>query len=91
MAVCKKCLADIIWIRTAAGKPIPCNSAPVYYIEKPKSGKKKIVTPNGQVISCEYTNDSNKATGVGYIPHWSTCPYADMFRKSQLKGGISND
>lgn len=81
MAACKACMAAIIWIKTSAGKTIPCNEAPIYYIEKPRSGSKKIVTPNGQVLSCEYTAEPSKATGVGYVPHWATCPQADKFRK----------
>lgn len=85
MATCKKCLADIIWIKTMGGKPIPCNSTPIYYIEKPKSGRKRIVTPNGEVISCEYTDDPVKATGTGFVPHWATCPFADEFRNNSSK------
>lgn len=85
MAACKACMAAIVWIKTPAGKSIPCNETPVYYIEKPKSGKKRIVTQNGEVLSCEYTGDPAKATGVGYVPHWATCPYADRFKTGGRK------
>jgi hypothetical protein len=85
MAACKACMAAIVWIKTPAGKSIPCNETPVYYIEKPKSGKKRIVTQNGEVLSCEYTEDPSKATGVGYVPHWATCPYADRFKTGGRK------
>ena len=61
----------------------PCDATPRDYIEKPRVGSKKIVTPNGQVLSCEYTEDPAKATGVGYVPHWATCPYARQFRRKQ--------
>lgn len=83
MATCKSCLADIIWIKTPNGKSIPCNSTPIYYIRRPRSGTKKIITPNGEVIMCEYTTDPCKATGTGYVPHWATCPYADLHRKTK--------
>lgn len=53
-AVCKSCGAAIAWIRTPGGKSMPCDATPRYYIQKPRSGSKKIVTPNGEVISCEY-------------------------------------
>ena len=78
---CRSCGAAIVWIKTPGGKSMPCNAAPVYYIAKPKSGKQRIVTPNGEVIACEYTEDPHKATGTEYIPHWSTCANADIHRK----------
>lgn len=77
------CMAALVWITTPAGKSVPCDATPRYYIEKPRVGSKKIVTPNGQVLSCEYTEDPSKATGVGYVPHWATCPYARQFRRKQ--------
>ena len=64
-STCKGCGAAIVWIRTPGGKSMPCDATPRYYIEKPRSGSKKIVTPNGEVISCEYTEDPHKATGTG--------------------------
>ena len=39
-----------------------CDAAPAYYIAKPKSGSKRIVTPNGEVLACEYTEDPHRAT-----------------------------
>ena len=66
MSACKACMAAIIWIKTPAGKSIPCDATPRYYIEKPRVGSKKIVTWNGQVLSCEYTEDPAKAT-------WAMC------------------
>ena len=80
---CKSCKAALVWIGSASGKAIPCDAAPVYYIEKPRSGKKRIVTPNGQVLACEYTEDPHKATGTGYVPHWATCPQADSYRRKK--------
>lgn len=59
-STCKGCGAAIVWIRTPGGKSMPCDATPRYYIEKPRSGSKKIVTPNGEVISCEYTEDPHK-------------------------------
>ena len=78
MAYCRGCGAEIIWIENMYGK-IPCNPKPVMYWEKEKA-KGKVVTPNGQVISCEFSGDPSKATGMGYISHDSTCPVADRFR-----------
>ena len=75
MAKCRGCGATIIWI----GK-IPCDPDQVGYWQKPKA-KGKVVTPNGEVISCEFSGDQNEATGIGYISHWATCPKADQFRR----------
>ncbi len=43
---CRSCWAAIVWIKTPSGKAMPCNAAPTYYIAKPRSGTKRIVTPN---------------------------------------------
>lgn len=83
-STCKGCGAAIVWIRTPGGKSMPCDATPRYYIEKPHSGSKKIVTPNGEVISCEYTEDPHKATGTGFAPHWGGLPGG---RQLQVEGG----
>ena len=80
MAKCKGCGAKIIWIGTPGGKSIPCDPEQVMYWEKAKA-KGKVVTPNGEVLSCEFSGDPNKATGLGYVSHWSTCPKAGQFRR----------
>ena len=77
---CKGCGASIVWIGTLSGKSMPCDTMPVYYKVK-ASGRDKVVTPNGETISCDIVSDPNIADGVGYIPHWGTCPAADKFRK----------
>lgn len=92
MSKCKGCGAPIIWIATLGRKSIPCDPEPVFYWQKPKA-KGRIVTKNGEIISCELKGDTNKATGIGYIPHWATCPEASRFRKyaSTASGGKAHD
>lgn len=85
MAKCRSCGAEIVWIKTAGGKSMPCNFGHVYYIESAKAGSKRIVTKNGEVLACEYTDDPYEATGVGYIPHWSTCNHGEQFRKQHRR------
>ena len=80
MAKCKACGAPIIFIRTQGGKKMPCDPEQRMYWQR-KGAKEKIVTPNGEVLSCEFSGDLNKATGVGYVSHWATCPFADRFKK----------
>ena len=66
---------------------MPCDATPRYYIEKPRSGSKQIVTPNGEVISCEYTEDPHKATGTGFAPHWGSCRAAGGFKSREERNG----
>ena len=81
MRQCKACGAQIIWIKTPGGKSMPCDAQPVTYQAQSKA-KDKIVTQNGEVISCIIgPEDINEATGIGYVPHWATCPNSDKFRK----------
>lgn len=79
---CKGCGAPIVWIPTLGGKSMPCDAKQVIYKER-KGAKGKIVTPNGEVLSAEPTNDLGAATGIGYVPHWATCPKAKDFKKTE--------
>ena len=82
MAKCKGCGAEIIWLTSSEGKYIPCNPDLVPYWERAKA-KGKVVTPNGMVLSCDFEGDPQKATGIGYVAHWSTCPCAERFRRKR--------
>lgn len=82
MAKCKSCGAPIVWIDTLAGKKMPCDAEQVIYWER-KGAAGKIVTPNGEVLSADLTGEPDKATGVGYVPHWATCPAADAHRRAK--------
>lgn len=83
---CRKCGKPIIWIRMGSGKSMPCDPDPVPYWEKPKAPG-KVITPNGMTISCELEGDLQTATGVGFIPHWSTCPHYKDFKKGGSEHG----
>lgn len=76
---CRGCGAPIVWIKTPAGKAMPCDPAPVYYKAAP-GGKDKIVTTRGEVVSCEIV-PGGEATDAGYRPHWATCPQAGQFKR----------
>lgn len=79
---CRACGERIIWIKTTHGKNMPCNASAVVYWDT-KKGSHTIVTQNGETIAkAELDRDiADKATGLGYIPHWATCPAADRFKK----------
>lgn len=83
MSKCKKCGQKIFWIKTDKGNSIPCDPNEVVYWADPK-GRDRVVTPNGEVIACRLTGDDQKATGIGYIAHFATCPYADEFRRKKI-------
>ena len=77
-ATCRGCGASIVWIKTPAGKSMPCDPALLYYKEVP-GAKDKVVTTRGEVVSCEIVTAA-EADGAGYAPHWSTCPQAIRFK-----------
>lgn len=77
---CRGCGAPIVFIRTPAGKAMPCDAEPVTYWQNAR-GPYKIVTPNGEVISAKLEGDLQKATGIGFVSHFATCPKANQFRR----------
>lgn len=80
MSRCKACGAPLIWILLPSGKKMPCDSVAKTYWKNPK-GKGRIVTPNGEVVNCDFEGDIQNATGIGWLPHWATCPNAKEFKR----------
>lgn len=81
-SVCRGCGAEIIWVKTSAGKSMPCNPSMVPFWERPGASG-KVVLQNGKVISCDFEGPRNELTGFGYTSHFSTCPQARGFRKKK--------
>lgn len=79
MAKCRVCGKRIRFITTTNLKKMPTDLKPITYWEE-KGAKGKIVTPNGEVVSCNFEGERDKATGYGYMPHWSTCKNANKFK-----------
>lgn len=80
MTKCKSCGAEIVWIKLASGKAMPCDAEPITYWP----GKAvRIITPNGLVLSADLTGKAGQALGMGYLSHFATCPYADQHRKAR--------
>lgn len=77
---CHGCGAEIIWIKTEAGKSMPCNPGMVPFWERPKASG-KIITQRGRVISCDLSGERDSFTGFGYVSHFSTCTKERDFRK----------
>ena len=83
MATCRGCGQPIIWIKTTAGKPMPCDPIPLPYWARDKA-KEKVVTKAGEVISCDLSGEVGTNTGLGYVPHWATCPERDRFKRGAM-------
>lgn len=83
MARCKSCGAEIIWIETPGGKKMPCDPEQVVYKMR-KGARAKIVTQNGEVHSADLGVELGQGDGIGYISHWSTCPFAERHRRDRL-------
>ena len=99
-ATCRGCGAPIVWIKTPAGKAMPCDPAPVYTRPRPPhparpgagldpappGGKDKLVPTRGEAVSCEIVPGA-EATDAGYRPHWATCPQAGQFKRGGKHNG----
>lgn len=75
MPICKACGENIAWIRTRAGKKMPVDADS--FAQHQLTPGVTVVTEAGDVLR----GGRHVASAVyGYIPHWSTCQYADQFR-----------
>lgn len=85
---CRACGARIVFIRSANGRPIPCNDELVEIVAGGKTHNGplvSVVTDSGMIVR------GRRASGFlvvmpsevvrGRIAHWATCPDADRFRR----------
>lgn len=79
---CAGCGAMAIWVKTQAGKNMPCNPTLHNYKIDP-TGKEKIVTQTGKVVTGVTGVDAQSADGFGYISHFATCRSANNFRRGR--------
>ena len=88
---CAGCGAMVIWVKTQAGKNMPCDPTLHNYKIDP-TGKEKIVTQTGKVVTgvtemakdiIEDIVDAQSADGFGYISHFATCKSANNFRRGR--------
>lgn len=83
MAKCKACGATIVWIAMQSGKSMPCDAEQLLY-RQDKNGESTIITPNGETIRATLDTQPENATGIGYKPHWATCPQANKFKATSF-------
>lgn len=79
-SVCRGCGAEIVWVKTTAGKSMPCNPGAVPFWARP-GAPGKAITPLGKVVSCDFIGERDRVSGFGYVSHFSTCPKAKEFKR----------
>lgn len=77
-STCRSCGAPIKWIKTKAGKFIPCDDEPLKW-EDLKSGD-RVVGETGEVV--QHDGSQRNTHQRFYFSHFATCPDADKFRRS---------
>lgn len=82
-AQCRGCGAEIMFIKTVAGRTMPVDAHSVRFAKG--SGKDAFVLLNGEVVHGtrlkEGQADPNEM--IGYISHFATCTTPEAFRKSR--------
>jgi len=73
ISYCKECHAPIVFVRTAKGKQMPCDSKRVDYIDEVE-GSHKVLSYEGIFVSCFIIPEPCKDSEKGFIPHYWTCP-----------------
>lgn len=76
MSRCKKCPAQIEWVLTEAGKPMPINAEP-----DPKGNLVVVGVEHDGTRQVKVADLFTPADAVRYMPHWATCPKAEEFRR----------
>lgn len=74
---CKGCGAQILWIRTAAGKSMPCDPKVIFFT--PGGGPETFVTSEGKTERGKRSRDGQ----IGYISHFATCPQSQRFKQKE--------
>ena len=58
-SVCRGCGAEIVWVKTTAGKSMPCNPGAVPFWARP-GAPGKVVTLLGKVVSCDFIGERDR-------------------------------
>lgn len=64
----------------ASGKSMPCDPVAYSYLAD-RRGDEKFITPDGKMIRGRRTLAGEFPDGMGYKPHWASCPAAEQFRR----------
>ena len=74
---CKSCGKEIIWIKMASGKNMPCDAGGILCRED-VNGELTLVIKDGKMVRA--TRDKS-GDMIGYTSHFATCPNANRWRK----------
>ena len=69
---CHKCHRLITFIKTPAGKKMPCEAGRVHYIEDPY-GRSHVYTEDGKRYVRASIVCAGESLEVGWLPHWGQC------------------
>jgi hypothetical protein len=81
---CKSCGAEIIWVKTEAGKAIPLDAEPTEggnIIVQVLGPDREIAHVETAVEKVERHNCPIPAGRVAFVSHFATCPQANAWRK----------
>ena len=87
-STCRACGKAIVYMKTKAGKSMPCDE-PLRLYWQSDTGSQRIITHAGEVVRCELTGIPEQASGLGRTPHWGSCTNPDRFRKRGKANGQS--
>lgn len=78
MSRCKSCGADIVWVKTVAGKSIPLDAAPVAdgNVALDSGGRAHVYSNPAALFVVDMAGD-----GPRYRSHFATCPNAAEHRR----------
>lgn len=82
MARCKSCRAEIVWVKMKSGNDMPCNPNLIQFWANMKA-KDIVITPEGDMVHCNLDGPLEEMTGMGYVPHWATCPFSKQHKKKK--------
>lgn len=83
-STCKSCGRPLKFLKTPAGKNMPCDTKAVFYIPC-RDGPHQAVTGNGVVVRCIILDKPTRDAKAGLVPHWATCPHASRHRKTSVQ------
>lgn len=83
---CRGCGADMIFVKSPAGRSIRCDKDKLRVVADP-AGKLRVVRDNGSVIAARRPDPTKDGEAVEWalVSHFSTCPQAAEFRKPRAK------
>lgn len=85
MPYCRACGAEIIFVKTVAGKTMPLNVEPVAVRETGPEPGNTFIRKDGSMVFGEIVGDAEdvQPTVEAYVSHFATCPYGGRFRRRQ--------